>query len=105
MSHLAVSPARIQRGSGRSRFVPAGLPPEITSPGLSVVMFEANDSSSQMLWLMLRVFESCITMPFRYIVCRVFIGSLMNSFGTMKGPSGPNAVSYTHLTLPTSDLV
>ena len=34
--HMAVSPARIQRGSARSMFVPAGLPPAITSPGFSV---------------------------------------------------------------------
>ena len=39
--HTAVSPARIQRGSARSMLVPAGLPPEIMSPGLSVRMFDA----------------------------------------------------------------
>ena len=37
----AVSPARIQRGSARSMFVPAGLPPDTISPGLSVRMFDA----------------------------------------------------------------
>jgi len=38
---MAVSPARIQRGSARSMFVPAGLPPEIRSPGFRVRMFDA----------------------------------------------------------------
>ena len=39
--HTAVSPARIHRGSASSMFVPAGLPPEITSPGLSVKIIDA----------------------------------------------------------------
>ena len=42
MLHVAVSPGRIQRGSARSMLVPAGLPPAITSPALSVRMLEAN---------------------------------------------------------------
>ena len=51
-----------------------------------------------MLWLIRLVFESCITSPFSVKTWRAFIGSLTNSFGTMKGPSGPKVSWF----LPTS---
>ena len=45
-AHTAVSPARIQRGSARSMFVPAGDPPEMRSPGPMVRLLVAKVTSS-----------------------------------------------------------